>query len=101
MRAPERVQGGRDMKGDGLGVLDSYEEMHSSMRGIRKNLKNPNRELGIKDALRNVKHLENRLGKSRADAKALEKQAKGVIDALTKNVLPLINRKKKNGKGDG
>ena len=87
------------MKGDGLGVLDSYEEMKSSMRGIRKNLRNPNREQGIKDALKNVDHLQNRLDKSRADAKKLEKQAKGVIDVLTKGVLPLIN-KKKSGRRD-
>jgi hypothetical protein len=86
-------------KGDGLGVLDSYEQMNSSVKGIRKNLKNPNPKQGIKDALKNVKHLKSRLDKSRADAKKLEKHAKSVIAVLTKNVLPLINKKKKNTAG--
>ena len=82
-------------KGDGLGVLDSYEQMNSSVKGIRKNLKDPDRKKGIKAALKNVKHLKSRLDKSRADAKKLEKEAKGVIAVLTKTVLPLINKKKK------
>lgn len=87
------------LKGDGLGVLDSYEQMNSSVKGIRKNLKNPDRKQGIKDALKNVKHLKSRLDKSRADARKLEREAQGVIAVLTKTVLPLINKKKKSGAG--
>ncbi len=91
------MSNGDNSKGDGLGVLDSYEEIDLGLRGIRKALANKDRERGIKDALNNVKDLRGRLAKSIKDAKKLRKEAKAVIDLLNKNVLPLIEEKGSGG----
>ena len=85
------------MKGDGLGVLDSYQEIASGLRGIRTNLGNTDRVKGINDALNNVKDLELRLSKSIDDASTLREQTNDIIDVLKKEVLPLIKGKKKKG----
>lgn len=81
-------------KGDGLGVLPSYDEIAFGLRGIRKALRNRDRERGIRDALNNVKDLTRRLNKSRKDARQLRKKTKGLIKELTKKVLPLIEDNK-------
>lgn len=85
-------------KGDGLGVLPSYDEIAFGLTGIRKALRNRDRERGIKDALNNVKDLTKRLNKSRKDARQLQKKTKGLIKELTNKVLPLIEESKSGGK---
>jgi hypothetical protein len=84
-------------KSDGLGVLDSYQRIELRLSGIRKALRNKNRERGIKDAQNHLKDARKLMSKSVKDAKKLQRQTKGVIEVMTKNLLPLIEKKKKSG----
>lgn len=77
-------------KGDGLGVLDSYDEIDTRLKGIRTSLRNKDREAGIKDALKNLNDLRIRVRMSRNDGKKLRQKTASIIDELTKQVLPLI-----------
>lgn len=86
-------------KGDGLGVLEAYFEMDLGLRGIRKALRNKDRERGIKDALNLVKDVRIRLQKSKVDAQKLRKETRSIARLLTDTVLPLIEEDTSKQKG--
>jgi hypothetical protein len=84
-------------KPEGLGVLDSYEQIELLLSGISRNLRNRDRERGIKDALNILKKVRRHMDKGLRDSKKLRKQANGMIAVLTNNFLPMIEQKKRRG----
>ena len=82
-------------KPDGLGVLDSYERVELLLNGIRTNLRNKDRERGIKDALKNLKNAKRHMTKGIKHSKALLKNTDTLIAVLKGNFIPMIMEKKR------
>ena len=81
-----------------LGVLDSFGQIDTGLKAIRKDLRRKkNRAKGIQRALNNVRDLRIHLKTAFKDAKKLDNNVKAIIKLMTDNVLPFIEEPKVKG----